>query len=659
MASLSFSSDGKLLLVGAGGVVTFWDLDKRAPRMLLSSKPIRSNLACYAPKSPRVAIAQGRAVEIWDTASAKLLYRLEDKTNKSPSGPTNICFAPDGQRIAIGRYDGAVDVWSVNQQRRLYTVEQQGVVRNVSFFSAGRMFAVVRDGDIRVAVYSSDDGALVDSLTRPPEHQILCVAPIGSGGRLAIEDRQHGLALRDVTTRQEQPLPQPANHNYIRMTCLACRADGAVLFAGANDGTVNLWDVDRRVVTHSFRHADYSFVLRAPPPQKQTHGIAERTLAAARREGRGYVLEIRRSGVTLQSLDLPSAAISPGPLRMVASRDAEQLALQVNDQKPLTFLDPFPLGRAAESVFGVRWPQDVGLQRLAAQRLAAPSAPSPLERGDELYESGQFAAALEQYRRQAIVSGGGELAQQALYKQAACLEQIGRRDEAKLQFQALAVQLGDRWPVLAACQLWIAALDPELPNSAEAAAILDNLSARYDFEQLSRLVPHDLRQKIVEAYGANLTGINWIKPNADRVRTLERAVEVERLWLGAPESWSLHSLLRAYVAQGRRQEALEFAKRTIESLKDSSEFFAKAIRAEYTWLLRSEGRAEEALKELDRWSRSETGIDNIAPGHEEMAIERARTLAALRALGRSREHSRAVSTRTGAVANRRGCAPFR
>ena len=84
-----------------------------------------------------------------------------------------------------------------------------------------------------------------------------------------------------------------------------------------------------------------------------------------------------------------------------------------------------------------------------------PVKPSPLESGDELLGREQFSEALAEYERQVLSDANTDAGQELRYKKSLCLVRLNRSDDAIAAFRQLTAEPGSRWPLLAACQLWL------------------------------------------------------------------------------------------------------------------------------------------------------------------------------------------------------------
>lgn len=377
-------------------------------------------------------------------------------------------------------------------------------------------------------------------------------------------------------------------------------------------------------------YSGYTFRLRAPEIAPNSEGAPSdalpKTFATARQKGEQLTLEILRDKTRLASETLDARTMASGPLRLIASRHGDRVSVQVNGLPPLVFQDIFPLSRARPGVFALLWPAGVDLQSLRGRRQKLPPASSALERGDQLYSSGKFAEALDAYQAEAIASVGTTAAQEARYKEALCLAAL-HRPEAGERLERLATEPGDRWPVLAACDVWLA--DLRTRRFDEADAVFEGLSARYQFEQLAVLIPSQERTEILTFYGQQATAFGHYTHDPKRIEHLRRAADVEAL-LGPSghifysASWNL---LRSLEADDRLDEALELAEKMVGPGGPWENLAPSNWLEDDAWLLCLGGRADEALARIDRRIFDASG--KYRENAEGMLFGRARVLATL------------------------------
>jgi tetratricopeptide (TPR) repeat protein len=380
----------------------------------------------------------------------------------------------------------------------------------------------------------------------------------------------------------------------------------------------------------------YRFIVRpegAPALQTANDAIDDEfTFNTAKELDSTVSVAIYRGGTLLTETRRAARRLVGGELRLEARREGNWLTFRVNDGNLLRFRDIFSTSSREPGHFGVMWAEDVPLASLRGYRQELSTGASPLERGDELYLLGRFNDARNLYREQAIASADTPAAVEARYKEALCLLALQYDNEAAEQLEKVAASPdteseGD-WPLLAASRLWLLRL--QQGRSDEADAVYQSLSSRYRFQELAALVPENLRREILDQYRVSGAGVNLLAFNPDRVRDLERAVQVER-FLRVPPISHVHaqrSLVRAYRLEGRYGDAIRFAEEIVTSESPEEIVISDNLVEEYSWLVRIHGDPRQALREIDRRLFESAGV--YRNGQIYLLVERARIHAALK-----------------------------
>lgn len=402
-----------------------------------------------------------------------------------------------------------------------------------------------------------------------------------------------------------------------RSRCEAIAGAGELIAVAFSPARVELWEKDSERPRSTLGADGYDFVIRAEAPSSTTE--KDRTITAG----------IFRNGLPLvrKPIRVPS-----GKLRLKVSREGNALSLQVNDLAPLKSLDAFPLSREASGRYGIVMSPGASLARLQLERRGAATRSTELEAGDELAGRGEWAQALERYRRAEKGSRKSEDLE-ARYKQAVCLAETGHRSDSLEVLESMIHEVDEQgqWPVLAACQVWLILLEDG--RFDEADAVIENLAHRFDFEKLALAVPERIRSQILQRYSTRTMGMNLLRHDPNRVRDAQRIVDVIQLLAGddfqlrVRQQDGAWELIRAYHAEGEFEKLTRYVQDLLRRFEKWGISPSANIVEEYAWVLTVSGRPEEALAEIDRYLFAADGT--ILPGRRGYLIARARALAAL------------------------------
>jgi WD40 repeat protein len=239
--SVSLSSDTRIAVAtGTHGVVTVWDLVGSAPLVeLVVRDPFGSGAWSLSPDNRFFAVTDSGRVRIFDLLSGRPLGRLPQRrvanvefgpdrtlalgtptgiqlwdvardartgdpldTAKGAGGP--LAFSPDGQKLAFTGTDGRARIWNISRGRSgVRLIRDVAGVRSLAFSPNGAT----------LAVGTGDGPTFVDVARRAP-----LVNPIEISGQDPFED-----------------------------AAFAFSPSGQAVASAAADGTIRVWDLERRV----------------------------------------------------------------------------------------------------------------------------------------------------------------------------------------------------------------------------------------------------------------------------------------------------------------------------------------------------------------------------------------------------------------------------
>jgi WD40 repeat protein/tetratricopeptide (TPR) repeat protein len=621
-----FAPDGNTLAIVAGGI-HFRDVGSGKERQVLKGPTANAIAVAFSPRGETLATGHwDGSVKLWDRAAGELRATLEGH-----GGQVNaVAFSPDGRTLGSASGDGTFRLWDLaTRQGRTLVTEAAGMTPlRVAFSPGGKVLATLSSGvHNKMTLWDLATGHArpVGVRTANTENP-MAFSP--NGKKLAVVVGREVALCDPVTGEVERLLPEPLRTSPLAVTF---SADGQRLFTGDDRGTIRVWDMPAGKPLGTFGNRNYAFLLRAPAAESR--GDRDQaappgpTLDAVRRAGGSFRLEIRRDGALLRGGPIEAAALAEASLQLRVVREGNRLSFQVNDLPPLAFEETFGPGTAGAGVFALRWPVTARLDRLRAMQQILPLESSPLERGDALYVRGQYAEALAYYQDQAILAGAGEISQECRHKQGLCLLRLNRDDEAAKLFQRLGAEPGGHWPPRALCQLWVLRL--RQPDLEGAEAIFETLRHRYRFEELAALLPDDLRTLILSTYVEQTRGLNFYRPDPERIARLERAARAEEFLSGLEGHNDVRwQLARAYRATGQADQALRLVEEVVRRASpDRSNIGNSSWLEEYAWLLRLRGEPKRALEEVDRWLWEKPGV--YREDFLGLLLERARVHAAL------------------------------
>jgi hypothetical protein len=201
---------------------------------------------------------------------------------------------------------------------------------------------------------------------------------------------------------------------------------------------------------------------------------------------------------------------------------------------------------------------------------------------------GRYADALPLYDAQAR-SAGGELATEAACKAGLCLAALNRPDDAAVAFEKLLDAPGERWPAVAAANLWLIRLRQKREDDADAVA--RTAAARFRPDQVARFVPAAVRHEI-RGQVPGLGAVGYLFPDPANVTRLESLIRVGRLLDEGGDTNRRYALAIQCAVLGRDLRAAQLAGELVTELADPAETeqgahaLPMAARL-YGWLMRN------------------------------------------------------------------------
>jgi WD40 repeat protein/serine/threonine protein kinase len=246
VTAVALSQDGKLLVTGweGSGQVTLWDAitgqELRNPGF--TGYPIRS--IALTPDGKRVFSGTGA---VWDTSSGQGI----PKENRSG---TCVAMSPDGQRLAMGSYDGPATVWRATSDWENRTLKAHtGWVMSVALTPDGKRLVTGGDeedsplkiwdvvsGQELPKLKGHADG--VASVAVTPDGKRIATASADGTARLWDSTDGRQVLRIDVDTEVVNSLKASEYKFEKRVWSVAVTPDGKQIVTGSENGIVKIWD---------------------------------------------------------------------------------------------------------------------------------------------------------------------------------------------------------------------------------------------------------------------------------------------------------------------------------------------------------------------------------------------------------------------------------
>lgn len=238
ITSIDTSPDGRILATGSyDATAVTWNAHEVPVFRARLKMNQRVDCVRFAPHQKLLATGSADGIlRIWDHNRMKVVNELVGHRGRI----RGLAFSPDGQTLVSGGEDGTVRTWSIDSsvQREILPCEGTAKVIALDLTVDGRRLAIGRfDGHLEVR-------DLVDGTSNaiPCSHGgVQDVAFTPDGQFLFTVHTDHSLCIWDLRDGGLQP--EPARRSRSQATAIAVSPTGDMLAEGGRNGVIRSWEI--------------------------------------------------------------------------------------------------------------------------------------------------------------------------------------------------------------------------------------------------------------------------------------------------------------------------------------------------------------------------------------------------------------------------------
>lgn len=247
VTALNFSPDG-LWLVSASkdSIAKVWNVDDGTEMLILKGHGASINDAEFTPDGQFIVTgSEDYSIRVWNSSSGEQAAKLD------LNGLVNdIDVNHDGTMVAAAMIDPRVELWSLETNRRLYTLKDKSLLTTVYGigFSPNSHFLAAASGEGQVRIFNTHNGELETSLrvagTDKDPIASTAVRFSLNGNQLLVETADGALTLWDQKRQsQVHRIEYPATH----VEQMAVSQDGQTLAVQINNASVDLYSITKGI----------------------------------------------------------------------------------------------------------------------------------------------------------------------------------------------------------------------------------------------------------------------------------------------------------------------------------------------------------------------------------------------------------------------------
>ncbi|MDE0637515.1 MAG: WD40 repeat domain-containing protein [Candidatus Poribacteria bacterium] len=250
---IAFSPDNTQLAVGSSIGIWIYDRQSGKELALLTEHTSRVSSVCFSADGTQLASGSyDHTIMLWDLQSSEIIATLSGHTGSVYS----VAFSPDGKTLASGSSDSTIRLWDIHTGKIKTTLTgHKRSVYSVAFSPDGNTLVsgsrdeFIRCWDVKTGEPIRTIAGHVDRVSGviiSPDGEKL--ASYGYDEKIHVWNAKTGEFLTSLVPNYEG-----VNTDRERIYSIAFFSDSHTLISGSNDGTIRVWDINKKQIkfTHN------------------------------------------------------------------------------------------------------------------------------------------------------------------------------------------------------------------------------------------------------------------------------------------------------------------------------------------------------------------------------------------------------------------------
>lgn len=342
--TIGFSPTGKLLVSTGFGNLVMWDV---ASGMEINTLKALNRQFAFSPDGHQLATMSNKSkesrkteVKIWDIQNPKKIIEIAtlpfDETHRVSGWPCAVDISSDGKWIAAGYSNGTIDVWDLQNQQLVKTLETSFHNMDYIKFCPNKRYMVAGGRAPKEYSYSSTKwynmwelpswqrkGEVfrgnVEDLAFSPDGK-MCVMANGWPG--------YGRGIEIWSTANGEPIASlPTDSRVVGQS-----QDGTLLATGNNDGNVKVWQLEQsQLDSTKIRNDVVRLVYYLPKDKKPTPNITQKLDKMIRKVQKFYADEMERHGFGRKTFTFETDENGKAKIYAMNENQIDNYHLQLNN----------------------------------------------------------------------------------------------------------------------------------------------------------------------------------------------------------------------------------------------------------------------------------------------------------------------------------------